>query len=811
MTAVDDAAPNMLVEALAAHDAGLCVVRVRADGSKVPIGSWKQYQTERPDRETVRRWFADGHPGMGVICGAVSGNLEMFELEGRFVADGGTKLFAKAMREAGLELLLKRLVNGFMVISPSDGRHIYHRVDGDPLGNTKLACIPATAAELAQNPADKVKTLMETRGEGGFVVLAPSHGPVHRTGKPWARRSGSYAAIPTITVEERDALYEVARSFDQRPEPTPPAPVDPTQRVAVSSWARGVVGESWMDAVVDHLASTRDMRGLLEHYGWTYAYTDRRNRVLMTRPGKDDGVSGSINVNERLCPFSTSVPFATGGTRPATYDRLDVIATYEHGGDRQAAARAIAERTGILDAWKRERTPTGHIATTPVPVAPPSVDPETGELVGPSGGPLDEQFWTSRHYLEQIREAARSRLVSPSAVLGAVLARVAAFTPPSTCLPPTIGGIVPLSLFVALYGHSGAGKSSPAAAAADLLPVVPQGCVGPLSLGSGEGLVEAFMVLVEETDDNGKKQKVKRQANRGALFMLDEGQALDEMSSRRGSTILPVLRTAWSGGDPGQANASVETRRSLKAGSYAVGLVSLWQAKAAARLLADADGGTPQRFLWLPTDDPDAPDDLPAWPGPIGWRPPAPITLDGFVSHHPLELHADIKAEIVIARRAELRGKAVVDPLDSHRRLNKLKVAGVFAVLDGRRDINLEDWELAERVQRQSDAIRAWIMAEVRRQQAESFAADAERVVAKEAIVERSAAQRALANAAKAVWRAVNKGDGEPVGRRLVTQAIASRDRQHVTIDDAIAEAERLRWVRRALIDGWIPGEARPA
>jgi hypothetical protein len=49
-------------------------------------------------------------------------------------------------------------------------------------------------------------------------------------------------------------------------------------------------------------------------------------------------------------------------------------------------------------------------------------------------------------------------------------------------------------------------------------------------------------------------------------------------------------------------------------------------------LIEDADGGTPQRFVWLPTDDPDAPDEPDEAPRAIdlrsisqGWPEPGTI------------------------------------------------------------------------------------------------------------------------------------------------------------------------------------------
>lgn len=798
----------ILAAALDAHAAGLSVVPVRADGTKRPAGEWKQYQAQRADRAQVERWFAGTGHGLGIICGAVSGDLEMLELEGRFMVEHGSNSFRDAMKAAGLELLLGRLVNGFMVISPSDGRHFYYRVAGEADPNTKLARRPATDDELAANPADRVRVLIETRGEGGFVVAPPSSGTVHPTGRPWQTKAGTFAAIPTITVAERAALFAVCRTFDRwAVDVAPTYPATPAEaRVTVHRATAAVVGGSWMDAVVDHLRTTIPLTGLLEHYGWTHAYTDRHGRHLMTRPGKENGVSGSVNTSDRLLPFSTSVPFAVGGIPPATYDQLDVIAAYEHHGDRQAAARSIAERTGILDTWKAR------------PAPPANVDPATGEIIGPPSppdtpvvGPLDDEFWESRPYLAHIRQAARSRMVAPAAVLGCILARVAAFTPPSSRLPAIIGAQSTLSTYVALRARSGGGKSSATGCAADLLPDVPAGCVGPLSLGSGEGLIDAYFDLVEETDGGGKKSKVKRQTKRGALFVLDEGQALAEMGNRKGSTILPILRTAWSGSDAGQANASTETRRNLRAGQYVLGLVSLWQDAAAARLIDDADGGTPQRFVFLETTDPTIDVDCPEWPGSLEWRPEPAIVMGGAIQPHPLHVDPVVVAEIRHTHAAIQRGDIEVAPLDAHRRLVKLKLAGLLGILDGRHEVSIVDWALAERIMTHSDGVRAWIVAEANRRRRDADQGSIQRHVAREAAVEESVVRRALDQSAKAVHRAASRAASGTISKRDAHAAMTSRARQHVSVDEALVEAERLRWVARTGENEWKVGDAKPS
>ena len=73
---------NFLEIALAAHEAGLCVVPPRMDGSKAPLPKpWKPFQKTRPDPAQVRRWYSDGLTGIGTITGSVSGNIECLEFD----------------------------------------------------------------------------------------------------------------------------------------------------------------------------------------------------------------------------------------------------------------------------------------------------------------------------------------------------------------------------------------------------------------------------------------------------------------------------------------------------------------------------------------------------------------------------------------------------------------------------------------------------------------------------------------------------------------------------------------------------------
>ena len=790
------AAPDtLLTAALAAYDAGLCVVRATIDGTKSPVGRWKQYQSERPTRDEVAAWFADGYPGVGVICGAVSGNLEMLELEGRFIDELGGPAFTEAAQAAGLELTLRRIATGLQIMSPSGGRHFIYRVDGPVDGNTKLARRPSNDTELAANPDDLVKTLIETRGEGGFVVLAPSHGPVHPTGRPWKIRNGTFADIPTITAEERQALFALARTFDTAPLPPKPKPVPPSQRTRITPHA-GSVGGSWFDAVTEHVGQVRPV---LEHHGWEYCYTDAHGRQLLRRPGKTQGVSGSINENGRFLPFSTSVPFEVGGIPPTTYDTLDVIAAYEHGGDRQTAARTIAEATGILAAWQREQNDVTKL------VAPPSnVDPDTGEIITPRDPRnLPDEFWTARPELDHIRQAAHSRVRSADAVFAAVLARISVLTPPTVTLPPIAGDAGSLNLLCGIVASSGGGKTTSARVAAALVPIEQRTDIVTNGLGSGEGLIDQYFELVEEEID-GKKRKVKSQTRVAALVLLDEGQALAEMGSRSGSTLLPTLRSAWSGARLGQANASIETFRQLADHSYRMACIAGFQPEYAHGLIADAVGGTPQRFLFAHGADSTIPTEHIEWPGELDFEPP-PRIMGGTE----VEFDRGIASEIRTRALARQRGETREDPLDSHADLQRMKIAALLSILDGRLHVSVEDWDLAGVVMAASNAVRGWVIEVARQAEQHSEAARSARMARQQAHIDDSAEERALVAGARAMARRAHRAAGETLAKRDPMSAVAGRHRKLASTDEMIAYATDHGWLT-PIPDGWKAGESRP-
>ena len=105
---------DIYLAALQLAKEGISVVPVSLDGSKRPgIYSWNKYQDQRPTTDELVDWFGKGtQQGVGAICGAVSGNLEMLELEGRAVA-AQIHIQAKEMAEnSGLGDIWQKIQDG---------------------------------------------------------------------------------------------------------------------------------------------------------------------------------------------------------------------------------------------------------------------------------------------------------------------------------------------------------------------------------------------------------------------------------------------------------------------------------------------------------------------------------------------------------------------------------------------------------------------------------------------------------------------------------------------------------------------------
>jgi hypothetical protein len=395
----DEHTPDVRTAAINALSRGLCVFPPAENGTKAPDGRWGEYQTSRSTIDDIRRWYgASGPPkrtGLGVICGAVSGNLEAFEFDRQGSA---YEPFKEAARGLGMGDLIDRLEAGYLERSPSGGIHWLYRCEAVS-ENTKLAEYESDKINPATNKPIP-KALIETRGEGGYIVTAPTNGRVHPTGGAYVLISGGFGSIPTITAEERAELWSLARTFDEMP-PEEDA-CEPREAAG-----RASQGQSDWDVLpgTDYGERTT-WDEILPKHGWQRAY-ESRGVVHWRRPGKSVGVSATTNYAETdlLKVFTTSSDFAAG----KTYTKFAAYAVLEHGGNFPLAFRALAD----LRYGKRKPKPEG--AQPPPPPAggdaedayAAATDAELGIIGGDEVEPENpEWLWEHRFFANKINLVA---------------------------------------------------------------------------------------------------------------------------------------------------------------------------------------------------------------------------------------------------------------------------------------------------------------------------------------------------------------------------------------------------------------------
>jgi hypothetical protein len=316
------------------------------------------------------------------------------------------------------------------------------------------------------------------------------------------------------------------------------------------------------------------------------------------------------------------------------------------------------------------------------------------------GSRAGDPFWDSRPELQTIRQHGEASMGSPWALLGVVLASVAEAIPPSVVLPPLGNGkraYGSLNVFFGIVGNSGQGKGvATQEAPAVIAPAVPTREVRSSKGGTAEGLANDLL-----KDDVDKSLSPEQQiAERSVRIDLPEIDTLSHLTDRKGSLLEPEMRKIWSGEALGQNNAYKETSREIPPHMYRVTAVVGVQPLRSQHLLASSDGGTLQRFVFLSGGNPDHPDVEPEAPEPIKWTPPYPAVRSN--SFTVIRLSPRVKKELADDRRATIREQPTHE--NGHYNLSRLKIAALLAALAERRDVNDDDWSLAQMIMIESDA-----------------------------------------------------------------------------------------------------------
>jgi putative DNA primase/helicase len=309
---------NLLETALTLHQQGYTPLPIKPDGTKMPAVRWKPFTDTQPTIDQVTDYFTRiDTDGIGIVTGASSGQLEMLEVEAR--GAHLTSRLAELLNDHSASELWARINTGWVEISPAGGIHWHYRTsDGPARGNTKLA----------RNASKEV--LIETRGQGGFTVIAPSAGRTHPSGQAWTLIAGSPTNCPNITTEERDLLHAVANLLDETPEETFPKNMGGSNGPGTYTGTRPG----------DDYNAKANWEDILT--GWTPVQKLGAGAIGWRRPGKTIGISATTGRNpaDNLYVFSSSTEFDT--EKP--YSKFAAYALLEHAGNYAEAAKSLSRQ-----------------------------------------------------------------------------------------------------------------------------------------------------------------------------------------------------------------------------------------------------------------------------------------------------------------------------------------------------------------------------------------------------------------------------------------------------------------------------------
>lgn len=304
---------------------------VEKDSNGTLRAKWSVFR-EHQTREEVEQLFKGQPYGIAIITGIVG--LEAIDMDCKYDLTGTLKDdYADALKLFDVDR--KKLFEKIAVEkTKSDGLHFIYRCD-NPMANSKLAGRPASEQELKVNENETRKYIIETRGEGGLLYVAPT------PGYEWL--NFDITQCGKLTDEERSVLIDAAILFDdpdldtdihkdrQRPEPRTETDDDRP-------------GDKY-----DRSATASTLCDLLDRQGYKYLF-NRGSKAYYQRPGKKGrGISCSVLPATAGMPpvmyvFSSNMPFPQ---MMKAYLPFQCLAFLKHNGDFGEAAKELAGMNNV--------------------------------------------------------------------------------------------------------------------------------------------------------------------------------------------------------------------------------------------------------------------------------------------------------------------------------------------------------------------------------------------------------------------------------------------------------------------------------
>lgn len=249
------------------REIGISSIPVAQD--KKPKVAWKEYQKRLPSIQECESWDSIKSDGIAVVCGRISGNLEVIDIDNKFeMAEQIYEDITRKITAQRIDLLDKLVFEK----SKNNGYHIIYRCNKIE-GNQKLAIYEDL------NSSEKA-TVIETRGEGGYCIIYPSPG--------YQKLQKNILKVEEITEEEREFLFELCKSYNKVQ--------DSDKKIEVSEQKNEIKTNKNTDEI-DFLKWYNEQDyfiDVLRNHGWSIE-KEVNDEIYFTRPGKNKGTSASFS------------------------------------------------------------------------------------------------------------------------------------------------------------------------------------------------------------------------------------------------------------------------------------------------------------------------------------------------------------------------------------------------------------------------------------------------------------------------------------------------------------------------------------
>ncbi|MBK8451687.1 MAG: bifunctional DNA primase/polymerase [Saprospiraceae bacterium] len=274
---------------------------------KSPIGNWKSAQEIRFTEASLAIMMhkAKVRISPAIVCGKVSGNLEVIDVDVKHWPGIDTRFFSE-IEKLYPELFTKLRIHKTM----SGGFHVLYRGE-EPFneGNKKLAC-----------KKNSKEAGIETRGEGGIILCPPGNGYSVFQNVP----------IPTISKAERDSLITIARMLEENIKVVTPKKARSHESV-------------YSENPFDQFNSSADAEQILLEYGWT-KYSETSNFIYYSKPDKKTpGVSASWIKDKRIYHIFTTGSDLDPDKCNGNYSPSSVLIQLKFKGDSKAAYKFLVD------------------------------------------------------------------------------------------------------------------------------------------------------------------------------------------------------------------------------------------------------------------------------------------------------------------------------------------------------------------------------------------------------------------------------------------------------------------------------------